>query len=133
MTGIKKNTDADLSSAERKDLNYAHSRRRTVAYEFTATWFLEASAGLRSRAEGDRGANCKTTDVLFRVAPPNVGKATERREGAKTRRQTNHPKSRILLPTQIPTTLKIDTLSLVQLSDHKRSHFIPRHPIKLKL
>jgi hypothetical protein len=113
--------------------NYAHSRRRTVAYEFTATWFLEASAGLRSRAEGDRGTNCKTTDVIFRVAPPNVGTATERREGAKTRRQTNHPKSRILLPTQIPTTLKIDTLSLVQLSDHKRSHFIPRHPIKLKL
>jgi hypothetical protein len=42
---------------------YAHSRRRTVAYEFTATWFLEASAGLGSRTEGDRGANCKTTDV----------------------------------------------------------------------
>jgi hypothetical protein len=37
--------------------------RRAVACELTAIWFLEASAVLESRAEGDRGANCKTTDV----------------------------------------------------------------------
>ena len=32
--------------------------RRAVACELTAIWFLEASAVLGSRAEGDRGANC---------------------------------------------------------------------------
>jgi hypothetical protein len=94
----------DLSNATG---NYAHSRRRTVACEFKATCFLEASASLGSRAEGDRGANCKTTDVCFRVTPPNVGSPKEPRGGAKTRRQINHPKSRILPPTQIPTTLSL--------------------------
>jgi hypothetical protein len=80
----------------------------------------------------DGGADSKTTDVWFRGAPTTADWASEHRGGATTRCQTNHPKSRILLPTQIPTTLKIDTSSSPPL------YGIPIandriHPIALKL
>jgi hypothetical protein len=59
----------------------------------------------------DSGANSKTTDVWFKGAPTTADWASEHRGGATTRCQTNHPKSRILLLTQIPNMLKIDTNS----------------------
>lgn len=70
----------------------------------------------------DGGTNGKTTDVWFRCSPTTADWVSKRRGGAKTRCHTSHPKSKILLPTQIPTPLKIDTNSSpLRLTNRKRS------------
>src|SRR3984957_17124873 len=82
--------------------------------------------GFVELGRSDSGANSMTTDVWFRGAPTTADWASEHRGGATTRCQTNHPKSRILLLTQIPTTLKIDTNSSPSTA-YRRNHRI--HPI----